>query len=318
MVPPKPTYNDQQLELYLNRIGYSHPAQSESNLLHHLRQDIENDAFSALCHLQRRHLAGIPWGNSALHYSQHHTITLNPENLFEKLVERQLDGYCMENTGIFLIVLRSLGYLVYPTGGRVNRAALKGLDKGLYLSFVHMVLIVTVGGEKYMIDVGFGSSCATAPLLLQEGATATAIAPSEMRIVRESIAEFTDPSQKIWIYQTRYNPESDWMPQICFSDVEFLPQDFELMNFFVSQSRTSWFTQNFVCMRMILDQTGTEIIGQCIISGKEVKKRVRGQTEILQVLDTEEDRVKALANYFNMHLCESEIQGIRGMTSEIK
>lgn len=139
-----------------------------------------------------------------------------------------------------------------------------------------------------------------------------------MRIVRESIAEFTDPSQKIWIYQTRYNPESKWLPQICFSEVEFFPQDFGVMNFSISQRRTSWFTQVFVCTRMILDQSGTEIIGQCIMLGKEVKERLHGQTEILQVLETEEDRVKALAKYFDMHLCESEIQGIRGMTSELK
>ncbi|KAJ5202745.1 hypothetical protein N7449_004824 [Penicillium cf. viridicatum] len=314
----KPIYTDQQLELYLNRIGYSHSAQSESNLLQHLRRDIENDAFSALCRLCRRHLAAIPWGNSGLHYSQHHTISLNPQSLFEKMVERQLDGYCMENTGIFLIVLRSLGYLVYATGGRVSHAAANGVDNGLYLALGHMVLIVIIEGEKYMVDVGFGNNCATAPLLLQDGATATAIAPSKMRIVRESIAEFTDPSQKIWIYQTRYNPESKWLSQICFSGVEFLPQDFGVMNFSVSQSRTSWFTKVFVCMRMILDQTGTEIIGQCVMSGKEVKERLHGKTQILQVLESEEDRVKALAKYFDMRLRESEIQGIRGMTSELK
>ncbi|KOS38046.1 hypothetical protein ACN38_g11147 [Penicillium nordicum] len=314
----KPTYTDQQLELYLSRIGYSHSTQPESNLLQHLRQDIENDALSALCHLQRQHLVAIPWGNSELHYSQHHTISLDPQSLFEKMVERQLDGYCMENTGLFFIVLRSLGYRVYATGGRVSHAAAKGVDNGLYMGIGHMILIVTIGGEKYMVDVGFGNNCATAPLLLQEGATATAIAPSEMRIVRESIAEFTDPSQKIWIYQTRYNPESKWLPQICFSEVEFFPQDFGVMNFSISQRRTSWFTQVFVCTRMILDQSGTEIIGQCIMLGKEVKERLHGQTEILQVLETEEDRVKALAKYFDMHLCESEIQGIRGMTSELK
>ncbi|KAJ5169413.1 Arylamine N-acetyltransferase [Penicillium coprophilum] len=313
----KPTYTDQQLESYLNRIGYSHFAESKGNL-QHLRQDIENDAFSALCDLQRRHLTTIPWGNSGLHYSQHHTISLNPQSLFEKMVERRLDGYCMENTGLFFIVLRSLGYLVYATGGRVSHAAARGLNNGLYLPFGHMILIVIIEGEKYMIDVGFGNNCATAPLLLQEGATATAIAPSEMRIVRESIAEFTDQSQKVWIYQTRYNSESDWLPMICFADVEFLPQDFGVMNFSVSQSRTSWFTQVFVCMRMIMDQSGTEIIGQCVMSSKEVKERLRGETKILQVLGTEEDRVKALAKYFDMHLREDEIQGIRGMISELK
>jgi arylamine N-acetyltransferase len=138
-----------------------------------------------------------------------------------------------------------------------------------------------------------------------------------MRLVRESIIEFTDPNQKIWIFQTRYNPESEWVPQICFSDVEFLPQDFGVMNFSVSQNRTSWFTKIFVCMRMILNQDGTEIIGQCVMSGREVKRRVRGETEILETLHTEEDRVKALAKYFDMHLREDEKHGIRGMTSEL-
>jgi arylamine N-acetyltransferase len=199
-----------------------------------------------------------------------------------------------------------------------------------------MILIVIIEGAKYMVsgddllrrmdhtnvhgqvDVGFGNNCATAPLPLREGATATVIAPSEMRIVRENIAEFTDPSQKVWIYQVRYNPESNWVSQICFSDVEFLPQDFGVMNCSVSQSRTSWFTQIFICTRMILNQSGTEIIGQCVMSGKEVKQRLRGETQILQTLGTEDDRVKALAKYFDMHLRESEIQGIRGLASELK
>ena len=168
------------------------------------------------------------------------------------------------------------------------------------------------------MDVGFGNNCATAPLPLQDGATATCIGPSEMRLIRDTLAEFIDQTQKVWIYQTRYNRESEWMPNICFSEVEFLPQDFGVMNFSVSQKRTSWFTQVFVCMRMILDSNKRNIIGQYVMSGKEVKRRIHGQTEILQVLNSEEDRVKALAEYFDMHLRAGEIEGIRGLTSEIK
>lgn len=139
-----------------------------------------------------------------------------------------------------------------------------------------------------------------------------------MRLVRESIPEAIDQTQKLWIYQIRYNEDSNWLPMICFADVEFLPQDFGVMNFSVSQTRTSWFTQAFVCTRMILDADAQEIIGQYILAGKEVKRRIRGQTEILQVMQTEVDRVKALAEYFDMHLRDSEIVGIRGLTSELR
>ena len=55
-----------------------------------------------------------------LHYSEHRTISLDPEALFEKLVRRGLDGYCMEQNTFFYTVLRSLGYAVYITGARVS------------------------------------------------------------------------------------------------------------------------------------------------------------------------------------------------------
>ncbi|GLI77685.1 hypothetical protein PoHVEF18_005978 [Penicillium ochrochloron] len=300
----QPTYPDIQVEAYLRRIAYTPAATDGRSLVEHLRQRVQSDPLGTLTELQRHHLATIPWGNSGLHYSQHHTISLHPDNLYEKIVERRLDGYCMESTGIFFIVLRSLGYCVYATGGRVSYAVATGVDNGLWLSF--------------QVDVGFGNNCATAPLPLQEGATATCNAPSEMRLIKDSLVEFTDKSQKVWIYQTRNNPESPWIPNICFSEVEFLPVDFGVLNFAVSKMPASWFVQTFVCMRMILDPTGKEIIGQCIMSGREVKQRIGGQTEVLQVLQTEEDRIKALAKYFDMHLRTGEIEGIRGLPSQIK
>lgn len=147
---------------------------------------------------------------------------------------------------------------------------------------------------------------------------ATNIAPSEMRLVKESLLEFCDKSQKVWVYQTRHNRDSDWIPNICFTEAEFLPQDFGVMNFAVSQSSTSWFTQVFVCMRMIMDESGREVKGQCIMSGREVKRRVRGQTEVLETLESEDDRVKALARWFDMHLREDEVQAIRDMVSMLR
>ncbi|KAF7719998.1 Uncharacterized protein PECH_008134 [Penicillium ucsense] len=318
MAPERAQYTDAQLEAYLERIAYSPADKSTPNLVEEARARLQNDPLEILSELQKLHLAAIPWGNSSLHYSQHHTISLHPDSLYEKMVERRLDGYCMESTGLFFTVLRSLGYHVYATGGRVSPATSSGIDTGLFASLGHMILIVIVDDARYMVDVGFGINCATAPLPLQEGATATCIAPSEMRLVKETPIEFIDKSQKIWIYQTRKNPESPWLPGICFSEVEFLPQDFEVMNFSVSQRRTSWFTHQFVCVRMIMDPASKEIIGQCIISGKEAKKRIGGETQTLQVLENEEDRVHALGKYFGVHLRKHEIEGIRGFVSELK
>lgn len=129
-----PTYTPAQLETYLERIGYVPTTKDKSSLLEDITHRIQRDALNTLCELQRRHLAAIPWGNTGLHYSQHQTVSLHPENLYERMVERRLDGYCMENSGLFFVLLRSLGYIVYATGGRVSHAAANGVDNGLFLA----------------------------------------------------------------------------------------------------------------------------------------------------------------------------------------
>ena len=128
------TYSRGQLGQYLKRIRYLEKAGSDNDArrLAHLEQVIQQDPLGALSELQRRHLATIPWGNSAIHYSQHRTISLNPEVLFQKLVIHERDGYCMESTGLFYIALRSLGFTVYSTAGRVSRAIKNGVDDGGY------------------------------------------------------------------------------------------------------------------------------------------------------------------------------------------
>ncbi|KAF9888095.1 N-terminal acetyltransferase [Aspergillus nanangensis] len=320
MLAPPHTFTSDQLELYLQRIQYAEDATANgTSRLACLQKSIEQDPLSALTQLQQKHIATIPWGNSALHYSQHKTISIHPTAIFEKLVVRRLDGYCMENTNLIYIVLRTLGYQVYPTGGRVSCAVatVNPANEG-YLSLGHMILIVTIADHKYMVDVGFGSNGPTRPLLLQENASAILMAPSEMRLIKASLAEFVDKSQKVWVYQARHNPESAWVPHYSFSEVEFLPQDFGMMNFATSNQRSSWFTQALVCTRVILDETDAEPVGLYIMAGKEVKKRVGGHTEVVATVETESDRVQALGKWFGMHFHEHEVEGVRGLPSQIK
>ena len=110
----RPTYTPGQLTKYVTRIfgpNYS---------LTDLEAEIKVDSLAALGRLQKRHLGHIPWGNISMHYSTHKTLSLEPDILYDKIVERGLGGYCMEVNSFFSIVLRSLGYDLYITGGRVS------------------------------------------------------------------------------------------------------------------------------------------------------------------------------------------------------
>lgn len=123
------TYSPAQLESYLARIQYAKavgassssssldPDRDPAGATHQLQPTLET-----LKTLQKHHLAAIPFENLSLHYSSHRTISLDPEDLFEKIVVQRRGGYCMENNLLFGIVLRSLGYCVYGAGGRVSHA----------------------------------------------------------------------------------------------------------------------------------------------------------------------------------------------------
>ncbi|KAL6234806.1 hypothetical protein BDW75DRAFT_156509 [Aspergillus navahoensis] len=317
-----PTYTPFQLEAYLQRIEYANSASgAEHPRLHQLQLSIQQDPLKALEELQRRHISTIPWGNSAIHYSQHHSISTHPSAVFEKLVVRRFDGYCMENTNLLYVVLRSLGYKAYPAAGRVSNAA---ADPGNACSDIrynplgHMVIIVAIGGFKYMVDVGFGNNGPTSPMALLRKVPRDLIPPSQMLLDKEPLPEAVDQSQEFWVYKVRYGPDREWIPLYAFSETEFLPQDFAMMNFNTSKGSNSWFTQQVVCVRHFLSEDESSIQGSYAMAGKQVKRRVYGQTEVVQILETEEDRVQALAKWFNIHLLDYEVAGIQGLGSELK
>lgn len=96
-----------------------------------------------------------------------------------------------------------------------------------------MLNIITIDGTKYIVDVGFGSSGPTRPLppLLPNAITLN-VGEQEMRLVHDTIPDFISSSQKLWIYHHRNAPSEAWLPTYAFSDLEFMPSDFEVMNFF--------------------------------------------------------------------------------------
>jgi len=79
-----------------------------------------------LTQLQQHQLCTVPFENLSLHYSSHHTISIDAEYLYSKIVGNGRGGYCMENNCFFGTVLRTLGFTVYSAGARVNEAGAAG------------------------------------------------------------------------------------------------------------------------------------------------------------------------------------------------
>ena len=134
--------NNFSLTDYLHRIDYTGTPKA----------DIET-----VERMMRRHLFSVPFENLDVQAGK--IVSLVPEDIVEKIVGRKRGGYCYEVNGLFAMALEALGIpyqfvaarpMFYPT--RRPRT--------------HMALVLTLGDERWLCDLGFGSYGIRAPMRL--------------------------------------------------------------------------------------------------------------------------------------------------------
>ena len=179
-----------------------------------------------------------------------------------------------------------------------------------------MINIATIADKPYLVDVGFGgSSGPILPICLTSDQPTVTVGSSSIRLFHSSISDNTRKDQLLWCYQFRYAEDQPWIDGYSFTETEFLPQDFQMMSFFSSTSKTSWFTYRVLCLKHLMENS--ELVGEIRIYENEVRRRVRGKSELIATLITEEERVQALEKYLGVKLSEPEIQGIHGMVTQL-
>jgi N-hydroxyarylamine O-acetyltransferase len=131
---------------YLERIGATRPS---------------SPTLDALAGLGLAHLYAVPFEN--LDIAAGRPLSVEPEAIFEKIVDRRRGGFCYELNGLFSWLLRELGYdvtllagqTVDPTTGQLGHRR------------AHLVLLVELDGPV-LVDVGWGEVYRR-PFALREG-----------------------------------------------------------------------------------------------------------------------------------------------------
>lgn len=181
-----------------------------------------------------------------------------------------------------------------------------------------MVNIVTIGDTKYYVDVGFGGNGPVAPMPLDRSGTVQPhITPAAARLQWQNIPGNTDPDQRLWVYQFRPDESSDFQTVYCFTELEFLPSDYGIINYFTSTSPRTFFTRVVVGEKKILGEDGA-LIGSLILNNGDMKWKIRGEKKREIKFDCEDDRVKALHEHFGIKLDAVDRDGIQGLPSQLK
>lgn len=213
--------NKLDLDKYFERIGYGGGNAPELETLHALT---------------KAHTTSIPFEN--IDVLLKNPILLEPEAIFRKMVLEKRGGYCFEHNGLFAAVLAQLGFTVHPLGARVR---LLTPDRAITPTRTHLLLEVTINGEKWLTDVGFGGFSMTRALRFQ----ADIIQKSEFDSRRIQKVGNT------WFHQILRNDQ--WVDGYEFTDHEMPFIDQVVGNWYTSTNPDCHFTSELLVTQVKAD-----------------------------------------------------------------
>ncbi len=244
----------EQMRQYLQRIDYHGSLEQE---------------ISILSALQWSHLTHIPYEN--LNILAGIPLSLKPQDLFDKIVVDRRGGYCFELQGLFKELLETLGFSVVQYAARF-------LDEGTAIQMRrHRVLVVTLGGRRYLVDVGVRNE-----------------AP------RKALHLICDEVQSDGICQYRFDRDSffgwvllqkemgkDWKPMYGFTEEVQVDDDFVMPSFYCEKHTDSGFNK-YMKISIFSGASNFTIVDGVFKeyrSGKvQLRKRLTGPEELGRIL----------------------------------
>jgi len=181
-----------------------------------------------------------------------------------------------------------------------------------------MVNLVRLQGQRYLVDVGFGGPGPCRPIPLTDASDTPGIGVQTIKVSQQTLDQHSDQDQKAWVYSHRESDEANWVDGYTFTEVEFFPFDFEVMNLATMTLRQSFFVQTLLCVRVILDEKTGDPVGQLILMNGELKKKVLGKYELLETFQAEEERIAGLKKWFGIEISDEDQKGIVDLPTELK
>lgn len=130
------------LQNYFSRIGFHGEAKAD---------------IATIAEIMRCQLHSVPFENLDVQAGK--IVSLVPEEIVEKIVDRHRGGYCYEVNGVFSMVLEALGV-------PFQLVAARPMTYPVRKPKTHMAIVLTLDNEQWLCDLGFGGYGIRAPVRL--------------------------------------------------------------------------------------------------------------------------------------------------------
>ncbi|WP_066776441.1 arylamine N-acetyltransferase family protein [Sphingomonas sp. CCH5-D11] len=246
-----------------------------------------------LAAVQRAHRLAIPFEN--LDVALGRGINISSDAVFGKLVVGGRGGYCFEHNRLFLDALAALGFEARPLLARV------WLNGGDVPPKTHTLSLVTIDGEEWIADPGFGGSY-TPPMPLVEGAEAVAPDGATFRLVREAAHGWM-------LLRDGHSATTDgrgggegYQPQYSFTTDTIWPADLEVSNRWTSTAPDTRFTTLKV-VSIVLPH------GFATLTDRQYRRRA-GEEETAAVIEDPRVYRMRLSMMFGIDLSKEEVAAL--------
>lgn len=167
---------------YLDRIGFEGTA----------RPDIDT-----VTHMMRRQLMTVPFENLDVQAGK--VVSLVPEDIVNKIVHRQRGGYCYEVNGLFAMALQALDV-------PYQFVACRPMFYPVRRPKTHMAIVLTLDGQSWLCDLGFGSYGIRQPMRLDSSGQAVEQDMDTFKVTQTGGNHLLQAlSQGEWLNQYEFN-----------------------------------------------------------------------------------------------------------------
>jgi N-hydroxyarylamine O-acetyltransferase len=193
-------------------------------------------SLETLRRLHALHAQSIPFENLAAFLGE--PVRLDTASLEDKFFKRGRGGWCFEHNIYFARVLSAIGFEVKTLAARVRW----NVPAHMTTARSHMLMLVTVEGQRYIADVGFGGLSLTTPLRLETG-LAQATPHESFRLAAAGEA---------YVLEVRLGEE--WESLYLFDLHEQLLPDYEVSNWYLANHPQSQFVTGILAARAASDR----------------------------------------------------------------
>ncbi|KZN46625.1 arylamine N-acetyltransferase family protein [Pseudoalteromonas luteoviolacea] len=244
--------NQTQLTTYLSKLDIEKQASYDLALVSQIVQaHIKHYSFSSFNAMQNK------------------LLSVDNDDLFERLIMQQQGGYCFEHNKVAMLALRALGFEVSPLLGRV---LLNGTTTN---PRTHRLTHLKYNGAAYLVDVGFGVKTPRIPIPIDRSTQ-----------VREGINLYQVERTAHSVTVSLVQPEQISLYQVDLLDT--YESDCDVGHFYSHQHPEASFVNNLVVSRIseherfVLRNLTYLYLNE--LTGEQIEVSIESVTQLLELL----------------------------------